>query len=98
MQIKSLLLAAAAAPAALGAAVNAVKPFNCGTDAPSRQHIQMTKELADKEAAFAAAGGISAQATINVNVYFHVVAASTSLSDGYVTVCLSHPFPRKPPH
>ncbi|KAK3352121.1 hypothetical protein B0H65DRAFT_144868 [Neurospora tetraspora] len=85
MQIKSLLLAAAAAPAALGAAVNTIKPFNCGTDSPSRQHIQMTKELAEKEAAFAAAGGMSAQATINVNVYFHVVAASTSLSDGYVT-------------
>ncbi|KAK1777090.1 hypothetical protein QBC45DRAFT_417764 [Copromyces sp. CBS 386.78] len=85
MQIKSLLLAAAAAPAALGAAVGTVKPFNCGTDSPSRQHLQMTKELADKEAAFAAAGGMSAQATINVNVYFHVVAASTSLSDGYVS-------------
>lgn len=96
MQIKSFLLAAAAAPAALGAAVNTIKPFNCGTDAPSRQHIQMTKELAEKEAAVAAEGIMTAQATINVNVYFHVVAASTALSDGYVTVRRLHPFTKFP--
>jgi len=58
--------------------------FGCGTDQPSREHLQITQALAAEEAAFAASGNVTARATVNVDVYFHVIASSSSLSGGYV--------------
>lgn len=43
------------------------------------------EEKESKSALGAFAADVSAAATINVNVYFHVVARSNSASDGYVS-------------
>ena len=85
MLFKSLASAAIMATSAVAAAV-APRSFSCGTDQPSREHLQISKALAAKEAELAASGNFTVMAAINVNVYVHVVAASTSLADGYVTV------------
>ncbi|KAK0629527.1 hypothetical protein B0T17DRAFT_589272 [Bombardia bombarda] len=83
MLFQTLAMAGLMAQSAFAAAT--AKPFACGTKEPTAEHKAIHKALAVKEAEFAASGNFSAQATINVDVYFHVVAASTSLSDGYVT-------------
>lgn len=65
--------------------------FGCGV-VPTPEFLATANEMAAQEAssksalgALTAAGGVSAAATINVNVYFHVVARSTAASGGYVT-------------
>ncbi|GME36547.1 Peptidase M43 pregnancy-associated plasma-A [Neofusicoccum parvum] len=45
----------------------------------------MSRLMAIEEQARKDAGEVTTQATITVDTYFHVVAASTALSDGYVT-------------
>ncbi|OBT57577.1 hypothetical protein VE04_02808 [Pseudogymnoascus sp. 24MN13] len=65
--------------------------LGCGV-VPAPEFLATANEMAAQEAssksalgALTAAGGVSAAATINVNVYFHVVAKSTAASGGYVT-------------
>lgn len=65
--------------------------FGCGV-VPTAEFLAAANEMAAEEAAsksalgaLAADGAVSAAATINVNVYFHVVARSTTASGGYVT-------------
>jgi hypothetical protein len=84
MYIKSLLLPAVFAATVLTAATP--RPFGCGTREPSAEHVRISQKFADQEEEFAASGNLSIAATINVDVYFHVVASSTAVSDGYVTV------------
>ncbi len=84
MHIKSLLLPAVFAVTILAAATP--KPFGCGTPEPSQDHVRISQEFAAQEKEFAASGNLTIAATINVDVYFHVVASSTAVSDGYVTV------------
>ena len=71
---------------ALASAAATPRPFSCGTHEPSPEHVKISQKFAQQEAEFAASGNFSILATINVDVYFHVVASSTSLSGGYVTV------------
>ncbi|KAH8910356.1 zincin [Coniochaeta sp. PMI_546] len=83
MYIKSFLVSAVFATTALAAATP--KPFGCGTPEPSQEHVRISQKFAAQEKEFAASGNLSIAATINVDVYFHVVASSTAVSDGYVT-------------
>ncbi|KAM7194193.1 zincin [Rhypophila sp. PSN 637] len=82
MHFRSLTLAGLI-PSALAAGIPG--RFGCGTDEPSRQHLQITQALAAQELSEARSGNLTARATINVDVYFHVLASSTSVADGYVT-------------
>lgn len=88
MQVKALLFLAALASASPQHLSKRVRPFGCSAPRPSEEHIAISEAFEIEEEAIAAAGNSSlARATINVDVYFHVVAASTSVADGYVTVC-----------
>lgn len=86
----------ALAVAAHGALAIPSKPsgrgFGCGAPEPHAEHIKISQKFAQQEAEFAASGNFSIQAVTNVDVYFHVVASSTALSGGYVTVSTSTPF------
>lgn len=90
MRFTSFALAAAVAHGALAAPPResrpAEQPFACGAPEPSAEHIQISQEFAAQEAAARSAGNFTTRAVTTVDVYFHVVAASTALSDGYVTV------------
>ncbi|KAB5530383.1 extracellular metalloprotease [Coniochaeta sp. 2T2.1] len=83
MHLTSVLLPALCA--ALASAAATPRPFGCGTHEPSAEHVKISQKFATQEKEFAASGNFSIMATINVDVYFHVVASSTALSDGYVT-------------
>ncbi|KAM0438645.1 hypothetical protein ACHAPT_001398 [Fusarium lateritium] len=88
MRFINLVLAAVAATSASAAVSkrqnDAPKAFGCGTAEPSAEHIGMSKVLAAQEAR-AGDSNITARATINVGVYFHVVATSQTVSGGYLT-------------
>jgi hypothetical protein len=87
MQLKATILSALLATTASAAVAGAkAKVFNCGTKEPSAEHIQISQHFAAQEKEFAASGNFSIAATISVDVYFHVVASSTAVADGYVTV------------
>ncbi|GKT97432.1 metalloprotease 1 [Colletotrichum tofieldiae] len=86
MQAKFTLIAALAAMAS--AAVTGERGrFGCGTHDPSPEHIEISKKLAEEEAANATSGNfrLAAAATINVPTYFHVVASSQTVANGYIT-------------
>ncbi|KAK4235206.1 metalloprotease MEP1-like protein [Achaetomium macrosporum] len=87
MRFTPFALAAAAAHNAFAAPSlrPAERPFSCGAPEPDAEHIKISQKFAAQEAAALAAGNFSIQAVTTVDVYFHVVASSTSLSDGYVT-------------
>ncbi|KAI1248649.1 hypothetical protein MGN70_009849 [Eutypa lata] len=78
MQIKAALLAGLAATSA--AAQRA-----CGAPTPTDEQIEVAKLFAEQEAAVRIAGNSTRRAAINVNVYFHVLASSTSVSGGYIS-------------
>lgn len=80
MQIKSLLLS-------LLATTSAVAKRSCGTPQPTEEQNLLAQNLQILESEARAAGNSSrlAAATINVNVYWHVVASSNSVSGGYLT-------------
>jgi len=86
MRFFALAAAAVAVPSALAAVIAEPRPgnFGCGTRDPTPVQLLETAAIAEQEAA----GNVTIEArqTVNVGVYFHVVAASTSLSDGYLTV------------
>ncbi|KAK5659995.1 hypothetical protein OQA88_13461 [Cercophora sp. LCS_1] len=85
MRFFSLATAAIMVPAALGA-VAEVRPrnrgFGCGTHEPTPEQLAETQEIAVMEAA---QGPLEARQTVNVEVYFHILASSTSVADGYLT-------------
>lgn len=68
---------------ALGASA---QQFGCGTADPDSEHIGMSKVLAAQEARRGGSGNLTERATINVGVYFHVVAQSQTVAGGYLTV------------
>ena len=71
-------LAAPSRPAARG--------FGCGAPDPDAEHIKISQAFAAQEAAFSASGNLTTQAVTTIDTYFPVVASSTSLSGGYLTV------------
>ncbi|KAF7551409.1 hypothetical protein G7Z17_g5016 [Cylindrodendrum hubeiense] len=94
MLFKNLLLTAFGASSAFGQVSfrriserNATIPgrFGCGTSEPSAEHINMSKMLAAQEVRAAYSGKPTTRATINVGVYFHVVAQSQTVAGGYLT-------------
>jgi len=80
MQLKAFFLAAIAAS-------QAIAQRACGAPEPTEEEIAIAKSFyqVEKEARLAG-NAVSAAATISVNVYFHVLATSTSASGGYLTV------------
>lgn len=94
MYVKSVLLPALFA--ALASAAATPKPFGCGTSEPSADHVKISQKFAAQEKEFAASGGLSIMATISVDVYFHVVASSTTVANGYITVCSPAAHPASP--
>ncbi|KAH7026627.1 extracellular metalloprotease [Microdochium trichocladiopsis] len=58
--------------------------FGCGAPEPSEELLAAASSMAVAEAEMAASGSMSIQATIEVDVYFHVVSAGSSLSQGNV--------------
>lgn len=85
MQFKLSVVAALAAAAS--AAVTPAR-LGCGTHDPTPEHIEISKKLAEEEAANNGTMSLMAAATINVNVYFHVVASSQTVANGYITVSI----------
>jgi len=89
MRFTPFALAAAAVQGALAAPSRETRPseraFACGAPEPAAEHIKISQKFAAKEAEFVASGNFTTQAVTTVDVYFHVVASSTSLSGGYVT-------------
>lgn len=77
MQLKFLSLASLIAGAAAQRA--------CGTPEATEEQLAQARVFAIQEAAAREAGNFSLQATINVNVYFHVLATSSSVSGGYLS-------------
>ncbi|KAL7625833.1 hypothetical protein AAE478_005056 [Parahypoxylon ruwenzoriense] len=57
----------------------------CGTPEPTEQQIAASQAMLAKEQELQAQGEFRALRAFSVNTYFHVVAASTSLADGYLT-------------
>ncbi|KAK4104429.1 metalloprotease MEP1-like protein [Parathielavia hyrcaniae] len=79
-------LAALAAHSALAIPAKPSKHgFSCGAPEPDAEHIKISQQFAQSEAAFRASGNVSTRAVTTVDTYFHVVASSTSLSGGYLT-------------
>lgn len=78
---------------ALAMAAVGVVAERCGAPEPTEAQLAKAKSfLAQEQAARLAGNFTSAAATIEVNVYFHVVAASSTTAGGYLSVrcCLSH--------
>ncbi|KAL2755360.1 hypothetical protein ACRALDRAFT_1064497 [Sodiomyces alcalophilus JCM 7366] len=59
--------------------------FGCGTPEPTEEDLANTRVLAALEGEAARSGVMASFANIVVPTYFHVVAGSTSLADGYLT-------------
>ncbi|KAI1646755.1 Metalloprotease [Daldinia loculata] len=57
----------------------------CGTPEPTEAQIAASQVMLAKEREMRAKGESRALRSFSVNTYFHVVAASTSLDDGYLT-------------
>lgn len=77
MVAKALILAVLATLAT--AAPNAGR-FGCAAEEPSAEILAVAKKMQEQEAS----GYVSTQATIEVDTYFHVVSASSSVADGNV--------------
>ncbi|KXJ91874.1 metalloprotease [Microdochium bolleyi] len=77
-------LTLAAFLAATGLAAPQAGRFGCGTHEPTAELIEAAQSMSASEADFAQQGGMSIQATIEVDLYIHVVSAGTALSDGNV--------------
>lgn len=77
---------------ALAMAAVGVVAERCGAPEPTEAQLAKAKSfLAQEQAARLAGNFTSAAATIEVNVYFHVVAASSTTAGGYLSVRrLSH--------
>lgn len=75
------IIALAAALSAVAVAAPGLGRFGCGTKA-TPEFLAASEAMATRE--LAGNNTFSAQATIEIDTYFHVVAASNSLSGGYV--------------
>jgi hypothetical protein len=87
MRFTALIFAALAASGVI--AVPAVGDIRtCGTPHPTEEQLEVSRQMAVQEAAFLAENGTNfkAQAAINANVYFHVVASAKTVAGGYLTV------------
>ncbi|KAL2158250.1 hypothetical protein VTH06DRAFT_4570 [Thermothelomyces fergusii] len=90
MRFTPIALAAAAVHGVVAAPQRETRPapssgtFACGAPEPDAEHIRISQQFAAQEAELLASGNLTTQATISVDVYFHVVARSTSLSGGYI--------------
>lgn len=85
MRFASLFQGAVMASAALAHPSTRQRGFGCGTHEPTPKQLLEAQQLAVQEAH---AGGVNAEvrrANYNVNVYFHVVASSTSVANGYLS-------------
>ncbi|ORY56354.1 uncharacterized protein BCR38DRAFT_355844 [Pseudomassariella vexata] len=78
MQFKSLLLGALAATSALAYRA-------CGAPDPTEDQMEVAHSFSIQEEAARIAGNVTKRADINVKVYFHVLASSTSVSGGYIS-------------
>ncbi|KAI1816662.1 metalloprotease [Poronia punctata] len=83
MQFKTLVASALLATSAAAWEFNSTRL--CGTPDPTPQQMAESRAMLEKERIALAKGESRALAGFTVKAYFHVVAASTSVSDGYVT-------------
>ena len=60
---------------------------SCGTPHPSEAQVETSRQMLEHERARVAEGVLRSERTIEVDTYFHVIAASESVEDGYATVC-----------
>ncbi|KAJ0162888.1 Extracellular metalloprotease [Colletotrichum tanaceti] len=79
MHFKSLLVSA------LVAASTAFAQRSCGTPHPTEEEVEFAQRLQLKEDNARVEGNATRLAPITVNVYWHVIATSTSVSGGYLT-------------
>lgn len=91
MQIKTALIAGLAA-------TRAAAQRTCGAPSPTAEQIEVSKHFAAQEEAARVAGNSTStqRASINVNVYFHVLASSNSASGGYLSVSQDRRMPGAP--
>ncbi|KAL1614203.1 putative peptidase m43 pregnancy-associated plasma-a [Diplodia seriata] len=85
MFVKTSLLAGLMASVALGHGIHKRDTFGCGAPEPSEELLTKAGEMATQEKAVKESGIKFAQAAISVPTWFHVVAASESEEDGYVS-------------
>ncbi|KAJ6779967.1 hypothetical protein PWT90_03345 [Aphanocladium album] len=83
MVFKQTLIAATMAVAAFGAALQG--PDECGTIAPSPELLAAAAEMAAHEKQAAKNPNAKPAADVTVPVYLHVIAASQSKDDGYLS-------------
>ncbi|KAK6216928.1 metalloprotease [Colletotrichum tabaci] len=79
MQFKTLLVSA------LAAASTAFAQRSCGTPHPTEEEVEFAQRLQLKEENARVEGNATRLAPITVNVYWHVLATSNSVSGGYLT-------------
>ncbi|KAK7424069.1 hypothetical protein QQX98_000679 [Neonectria punicea] len=79
MMFKSVFLAA------LVAASSVVARRTCGTPSPTEEQNEVAEAFMLRESSARALGNTSRAAPISINVYWHVLATSNSVSGGYLT-------------
>ncbi|KAI0020339.1 hypothetical protein F4780DRAFT_791981 [Xylariomycetidae sp. FL0641] len=57
----------------------------CGTPEPTVEQLATAQSMLERERARRESGGLRAMAGFTVDTYFHVVTASKSVDDGYIT-------------
>jgi hypothetical protein len=77
----SKIIVALAALAATALAAPSREKFTCGTE-PTEEILKAAEEMSLQESS---GDFMETQATIVVDTYIHIVAASTSVADGYIT-------------
>ena len=85
MRFSTLFAAAAMAAPTVFAGPTGRPGFGCAAPEPTAEQLEVSAAMAIQEAQMSHEQRRAAQAAVNVEVYFHVVAASTSLADGYIT-------------
>ncbi|KAF4313664.1 hypothetical protein SLS57_010268 [Botryosphaeria dothidea] len=85
MFYKTSMLAGLMATTVLGHAVHKRDTFGCGAPEPSEALLETARQMSLQEQAVKESGLKMAQAAISVPTWFHVVAASQSEEDGYVS-------------
>ncbi|KAK3312672.1 hypothetical protein B0H66DRAFT_504574 [Apodospora peruviana] len=84
MRFFALAAAALAAPVAFAHSIAERAPvFTCGTREPTTQELKIAQAFGIQEAAYNSS--LEARQTINVRVYFHVLASGTGVANGYLT-------------
>lgn len=86
MRFVSALVASALALTASAAAAPKPPTMSCLTPAPNDKQRTVHKQMAAAEAFSASSGSLVSRATTNVDTYVHVVSASKSASDYYLSV------------